>query len=90
MLFYILDNLGGTFLSRTDLTESTHGAVTPGSLYVGASIEMFSHRFHIHGADEFTLRYVRTARTVPTYVPIHTPLKDGMHLPLFSNYVLSN
>ena len=57
---------GGVFLSRTNLEESTQGAVQPKDLYVSAIVEMFSHKFLIHDADEYTLRYVRVQYVLGT------------------------
>ena len=64
--------VGGVFLSRTNLEESTHGAVKPKDLYVSAIVEMFSHKFLIHDADEYTLRYVHsTIRYVQSVQTLH-------------------
>lgn len=51
-------NVGGIFLSRTSMTDSASKGVRSKDLYVGAVIEMFAHRFQVHDADDYTLRWV--------------------------------
>ncbi|XP_037015466.2 EF-hand domain-containing protein 1 [Artibeus jamaicensis] len=57
--------IGGKYLGRTKVVKPQSSAENPiyygpGDFYIGAVIEVFSHRFIIHDIDDYALKYMES------------------------------
>lgn len=50
---------GGIFLARCKLeTHDGSKPLQPGDIYLGGTVEILSHRFHVLNCDQFTFKYM--------------------------------
>lgn len=67
---------GGIFLSRCKLeTHDGSKPLQPGDIYLGGTVEILSHKFHVLNCDQFTFKYMEENNKTWTYCDLQQVLR---------------